>query len=82
MQNNKNMKRENLFPLIMGIILGVLVMLFWQFNMKLNDQRARLAQLEQATSVNSKTLGDIVNFINGATQKAAPAATPAAVPAE
>lgn len=66
MRTEKNMKKELIFPLIIGLILGVLVMLFWQFNSKLNNQRAILIQLEQAVSTNTKTIGDVVNFINTA----------------
>ncbi len=61
------MKREILFPLIVGLILGVLVMIFWQFTTRLNIQQARVVQLEQATAQNSQTLNDIVAFINNAT---------------
>lgn len=67
MRTEKNMKKELIFPLVIGLILGVLAMLFWQFNSKLNNQRAILIQLEQAVSTNTKTIGDVVNFINTAT---------------
>ncbi len=58
------MKKEHLFPLITGLILGVLIMLFWQLGARLNNQNIRLAQLEQAATVNNQTLTEIVNFIN------------------
>jgi len=88
MRTEKNMKKELIFPLVIGLILGVLVMLFWQFNSKLNNQRAILVQLEQAVSVNTKTIGDVVNFINTATNPQAannvntPAPSPAPVETE
>ncbi|MBN2885035.1 hypothetical protein JXE04_03875 [Patescibacteria group bacterium] len=76
------MKKELIFPLIVGLVLGVLVMLFWQLNVKLNNSSARLAQLEQATNTNTQAVSEIVSFINQATGQAnangqAPAATPA-----
>lgn len=79
--NNNTMKREFVFPLIVGVILGALVMIFWQFNSRLNNVMAGMSQIEQATVQNTKTVGDVVTFINNATgqngAKAAPAATPA-----
>ena len=64
---NNTMKREFIFPLIIGLVLGGLLMIFWQFNARLNNTRAGLAQLEQATAQNTKTVADIVAFINQAT---------------
>lgn len=79
--NNKTMKRELVFPLIVGIILGALVMIFWQFNARLNNQIVAMNQLQQATAQNTKNVTDIVTFINNATgANKTPAATPA--PAE
>lgn len=66
MRTNNNMKKELIFPLVVGLVLGVLVMLFWQFNTKLNNQKTAMIQLEQAVTTNTKTVGDIVNFINNA----------------
>ena len=79
------MKREFVFPLVVGIIAGALLMIFWQFNANLNNINAAMVQLEQASAQNTKTVGDIVTFINNATQKngaaagaaGAPSATPA-----
>lgn len=77
--NNKNtMRREFLFPLIVGIIAGALVMVFFQFNARLNNAGNALVQLQQATAQNTKTVNDVVTFINqatGANKNAAPAAT-------
>lgn len=72
------MKREFVFPLIVGIILGGLVMIFWQFNTRLNNAANAMAQIESAVSQNTKTVGDIVTFINNASgqgQATTPAAT-------
>lgn len=80
LNNNNNMKREFVFPLIVGLIFGALVMIFWQFNARLNNAGAVLTQLEQATAQNTKNVGDIITFINnatgqkGAAQTGAPAA--------
>lgn len=79
--NNNTMKKELVFPLIIGLILGALVMIFWQFNARLNNVLNATSQLEQATAQNTKTVNDIVAFINqatGANKTATPAAeTPA-----
>jgi len=83
--NNTNpMKREFVFPLIIGLILGALVMIFWQFSVRLNNEMTATTQLEQATAQNTKTVGDIVNFINQATgaNKAAANTGAATTPAQ
>ena len=78
------MKREFVFPLIVGVIAGALIMILWQFGARLNNVTAALAQLEQANAQNTKTVSDVVNFINQATGAnknaagAAPTETPAA----
>ncbi|MFA5154978.1 MAG: hypothetical protein WC453_00940 [Patescibacteria group bacterium] len=61
------MKREFVFPLVVGVIIGGLLMVFWQFNARLSNIAAGVAQLEQATSQNTKNVGDIITFINNAT---------------
>ncbi len=66
--NNKTMNREYVFPLIVGVILGALVMIFWQFNARLANISAGVVQLDQATVRNTKTVGNIVNFINKSTK--------------
>jgi len=72
------MKKELVLPLIGGLILGVLLMLFWQLNAKLNNSSARLAQLEQATAANTQAVTEIVGFINQATGQNGAAANGAA----
>lgn len=68
MRTDKNTKKDFsfLWPLLAGLLLGMLVMVFWQFNLKLRAQSLAIAQLEQAASTNAKTVNDIVSFINGA----------------
>jgi len=65
--NDNSMKREIVFPLVVGIILGALVMIFWQFTARLNVQNVRLSQLEQFATQNSQAVNDIIAFINQAT---------------
>lgn len=74
------MKKELVFPLIAGIVVGVLVMLFWQLSARINNTSMRLAQLEQATGQNTQALSEVVGFINQATgqnQAQTPTSTPA-----
>ncbi len=52
-------------------------MIFWQFNARLNNASNALVQLEQATAQNTKTVNDVVSFINQATGANKAAATPA-----
>ncbi len=76
------MNRENIAPLVVGILVGVVVMFFVQFSLKLDQQKTRLDQIEVAAANNSKTIGQVVDFIQkaqsggqqAATQQAAPAA--------
>lgn len=80
-QDNNIMKREFVFPLVVGVILGGLLMLFWQFNARLNNVAAGVSQLGQVTSQNTQTVNDIVSFINNATggqNGQTPATTPPA----
>lgn len=80
--NKNTMKREYVFPLIVGVILGGLVMIFWQFTARLNNITNLVAQLDQATAQNTKTVNDIVAFINQATagNKTPATGTPGAAP--
>lgn len=67
LNNDNSMKKEIVFPLIVGIIFGALVMVFWQFTARLNVQNARLSQLEQLSTQNTQAVNDIIAFINQAT---------------
>ncbi len=60
------MNKDQLFPLIFGLILGILLMFFWNLGSSLNNQNLRLRQLEQAATANSQSIAQIVNFINSA----------------
>jgi len=65
--NNKTMKRESIFPVVIGIIVGVLIMIFWQFSVRLTNATSALAQLEQVSAQNTATVNQVVSFINQAT---------------
>ena len=58
------MKKESTFMLVIGIIVGVLVMLFISFQLQLTNVQRRTAALEQAVSGNTQTLNQIVNIFN------------------
>lgn len=74
------MKKELVFPVIAGVVLGVLIMLFWQLNVKLNNSGNRLTQLETATNSNTQAVTEIVGFINQATGKTGATATETPAP--
>lgn len=66
-RNNKNnMKKDFILPLIVGLILGAMIMIFWQFNSRLNNVRAALVQIDQVTAQNTETVNEVVNFLNQA----------------
>lgn len=64
---NKNMNKDLIFPMIVGVLLGAMIMIFWQFNSRLNNVRAALVQLDQVTSQNSGAVNEVVNFLNQST---------------
>ena len=76
--NSKTMRRETIVPLIIGLLIGALFVVFFQFNTTLNNNAARISQLEQATASNTKNVTDVITFINNAQKGAKGANTPAA----
>jgi hypothetical protein len=84
--NSNNMRRETIVPLVIGLLIGALFVVFFQFNSRLNNNAVRLTQLEQATAANTKNVTDVITFINNATKGAtgtgAGAQTPATTPAQ
>jgi len=78
--NSKIMRRETIVPLIVGLLIGALFVIFFGFNSRLNNNALRLSQLEQATAANTKNVTDVITFINNAQKGAAGtgANTPAA----
>ena len=72
------MRRETIIPLIIGLLIGALFIIFFQFNSTLNNNALRISQLEQATVSNTKNVTDVISFINNAQKGAAGTNTPAA----
>jgi len=66
--------------LVVGIVVGILVMLFISFQLQLSNVAQRTASLEQAVSQNSQTLEQVVNFLNQGAQ--APEGQQAPAPTE
>lgn len=62
--NKKNMNKDSILPIIFGVILGAMIMMFWQFNARLNNVGAALTQLDSVVSQNNAAVNEIVNFIN------------------
>jgi len=60
------MRRETIVPLIVGLILGSLFVVFFNFNSRLNSNSALLAQIETATASNTKNVTDVISFISSA----------------
>lgn len=60
------MRRETIVPLIVGLILGSLFVVFFDFNSRLNSNANLLAQIETATASNTKNVNDVISFINSA----------------
>ena len=70
------MRRETIIPLLIGLLVGALFVIFFQFNARLNNNAIILGQLQEATAANTKNVSDVINFINSAQKGAAtPAAT-------
>ncbi|MDD3301553.1 MAG: hypothetical protein PHR57_02150 [Patescibacteria group bacterium] len=71
------MRKENITPLIIGILVGVVVMFFIQFSAKMIDQRSRLAQIETAVANNGTTISEVVSFIQQSQNAGQGTGTPA-----
>lgn len=71
------MRRETIIPLIIGLLLGALFVVFFNFNSRLNNNAVILSQIEQATASNTKNVTDVINFINQAQGGAKATTTPA-----
>jgi hypothetical protein len=77
------MRRETIIPLVIGLLLGALFVIFFNFNSRLNNNAVIIGQLEQATASNTKNVTDVINVINQAQGGAQGTNTPAATtPAE
>lgn len=62
----KTMRRETIIPLVIGLLLGALFVIFFNFTARLNNNAVLISQLEQATASNTKNVTDVINFINQA----------------
>lgn len=60
------MRRETIVPLVIGLVIGALFVVFFQFNSRLNNNAVLLSQIEQATASNTKNITDVITFINQA----------------
>jgi len=67
--DNKTMKREFVFPLVVGVILGAMIMILWQFNARLNNVGSVLTQLETMSTNNATQLQQVTAFIQQVTQQ-------------
>ncbi len=63
------MNKESIMHIVIGLIIGIIITLFFQFNARLMTQGNRLDQLEQANGVNTQTVTEVVNFLNGSAQQ-------------
>ncbi len=57
------MNKDQLFPLIFGLVLGVLLMFFWNLGASLNNQSMRLSQLEQVAIENQQRVEQIITWL-------------------
>ena len=76
--NQNLMKKEAVIPFVIGLLVGAMFVVFFQFNARLNNNAMILSQLDQATAANTKNVNDVITFINGLQ---APAGTPTSTPA-
>jgi|GEM_PF-428166 len=78
--NSNTMRRETIVPLIIGLLVGALFVVFFQFNSTLNSNANRLTQLEAATASNTKNVTDVITFITNAQKGAAGTGAAGAAP--
>lgn len=68
--------------LVVGIVVGILVMLFISFQLQLSNVAQRTTALEQAVNQNSQTVEQVVNFLNQGAQQAPGGGEAQATPTE
>ena len=79
---NNTMKKENIINFVIGLLVGAMFVVFFQFNARLNNNSLIISQLDQAVAANTQNLNDVISFLNsGAQQQGAATETPPA-PAE
>lgn len=65
-------RRENVPTLVGGIIVGILIVLFIQFHVRVVNLNNRVSVVEQTLENNSVAISNIVNFINQGAQAEQP----------
>lgn len=75
------MKKENIINFVIGLLVGALFVVFFQFNARLNNNSLVVSQLDQAVATNTQNLNDVISFLNSSAQQTTGTETPPA-PAE
>jgi len=75
------MKKENIINIVIGILIGALFVVFFQFNARLNNNSLVISQLDQAVATNTQNLNDVISFLNSSAQQTTGTETPS-TPAE
>ncbi len=78
---NNTMKKENIINIVIGILIGALFVVFFQFNARLNNNSLVISQLDQAVATNTQNLNDVISFLNSSAQQTTGTETPS-TPAE
>ncbi|BFD24890.2 MAG: hypothetical protein JST_000199 [Candidatus Parcubacteria bacterium] len=71
------MKKENIINFVIGLLVGAMFVVFFQFNARLNNNALIISQLDQAVAANTQNLNDVISFLNSSAQQAAGTETPA-----
>nr|BFD24890.1 MAG: hypothetical protein JST_1810 [Candidatus Parcubacteria bacterium] len=74
---NNIMKKENIINFVIGLLVGAMFVVFFQFNARLNNNALIISQLDQAVAANTQNLNDVISFLNSSAQQAAGTETPA-----
>jgi uncharacterized membrane protein YvbJ len=75
------MKKENIINFVIGLLVGALFVVFFQFNARLNNNSLVVSQLDQAVATNTQNLNDVISFLNSSAQQTTGTETPS-TPAE
>ena len=78
---NNTMKKENIINFVIGLLVGALFVVFFQFNARLNNNSLVVSQLDQAVATNTQNLNDVISFLNSSAQQTTGTETPS-TPAE
>ena len=72
---NNIMKKENIINFVIGLLVGAMFVVFFQFNARLNNNSLIISQLDQAVATNTQNLNDVISFLNSSAQQAPGAET-------